>query len=76
MKINTNTLLIAGAAVVGVYLLTRPKTPTYPVGYNPYQTGYPAGTYPAIQQGNPTAQIISAGGSALSSLSDLIGNFF
>lgn len=73
-KINTNTLLIAGAAAVGVYLLTRPRVSTPVYNYNPYAaTGLPAsGQYP----GNTTAQDISAGASALSSLSDLIGNFF
>jgi hypothetical protein len=77
-KINTNTLLLIGAGVVGVYLLTRPKVPVYNPyqtglpAYNPYQTGLPAAQYP----GNTTAQDINAGASALSSLSDLIGNFF
>ena len=66
MKINTNTLLIAGAAAVGIYLLTRPKTPVYPVGYNPY----PVGTYPGIQQPNQTAAIITAGGGVLSNIFD------
>jgi hypothetical protein len=75
-KINTNTLLLVGAAAVGVYLLTRPKAPLYnpystglPV-YNPYPTGLPANA------SNPLAQDVTAGASALSSLSDLIGNFF
>lgn len=75
MKINTNTLLIAGVAVAGLYLLTRPKTPVY----NPYSTGLPAYNpyaLPASQQPNSTASIISASGSALSSISDIIGNFF
>jgi len=79
MKINTNTLLLIAAAGVGVYLLTRPKTPTYPVGYNPYNTpAYNSQMLPGGTQyaGNTTAQDISAGASALSSLSDLIGNFF
>jgi hypothetical protein len=81
-KINTNTLLLIGAAAVGVYLLTRPKT--MPVGYNPYMTpGYnPYGTTAYNPTGlpaagsNQTAQIISAGGSALEGLSSLLGNFF
>lgn len=79
MKIDTNTLLLIGAAAVGVYLLTKPKT-TMPVGYNPYLPAgynpYAAATPAAAYQGNTTAQDINAGASALSSLSDLIGNFF
>lgn len=75
---KTETLLIVGAAAVGVYLLTRPRV-TYPqtTAYNPYAT-QPAYNPYATQQyaGNQTAQDIAAGGSALSSLSDLIGNFF
>lgn len=75
MKIDTTTLLLIGAAAVGVYLLTRPTTPT-PVYssavYNPYAT--PALT--AANAGNPVAQDVTAGASALSSLSSLIGNFF
>lgn len=80
---KTDTLLLIGAAAVGVYLLTRPKVPTYPVGYNPYGTGvnaYNPYGQPALStqqySGNTTAQDIAAGGSALSALSDLIGNFF
>jgi hypothetical protein len=76
MKINTNTLLIAAAAAVGLYLLTRPKTPVYPPGYNPYQTALPGSGYNPYQQPNQTAAIISAGGGALESISDLLGNFF
>jgi len=64
-KMDTQTLLLIGTAAVGAYLLTRPKTVvpppiTYPAGYNPYLT---AGTTV-----NPTAGIISASGSALSSI--------
>jgi hypothetical protein len=73
---KTDTLLIIGAAAVGVYLLTRPKAPTY----NPYATGLPAYNpyaLPTAQNaGNPFAQDVTAGASALSSLSDVIGNFF
>lgn len=79
MKINTNTLLLIAAAGVGVYLLTRPKTPAIPVGYNPYNTpAYNPQLLPGGNQyaGNTTAQDISAGASGLSALSDLIGNFF
>jgi hypothetical protein len=88
MKMNTNTVLIIGAAAVGVYLLTRPKVgPQYPYsimnpsGYgnpalsNPYGAPvYGSGGY--VAPGNTTAGIITAGGSALQGLSDLIGNFF
>jgi hypothetical protein len=80
MKIDTSTLLIAGAAAVGVYLLTRPKTVVNPT-INPY-TGLPytaatvqAGMYNTQQQ-STVAQDIAAGSTALKSLSDLIGNFF
>lgn len=80
MKIDSSTLLIAGVAVVGVYLLTRPKTPTYPVGYNPYAgtAGLPTGynPYAIQQQGSTTAQDIAAGGTALEGLANIIGNFF
>lgn len=80
---KTDTLLLIGAAAVGVYLLTRPRVPTYPQAYNPYAgtTGLPTynpygGTALPQYAGNATAQDIAAGGSALSALSDLIGNFF
>lgn len=74
MKINTNTLLLAGGAAVALYLLTRPTTPavnpylTQPV-YNPY-----ANT--SLINQNQTAQDIAAGGTALNALSNLLGNFF
>jgi hypothetical protein len=81
MKINTNTLLIAGAAAVGIYLLTRPRVASNvnPATGLPY--GYPTTAYPGYNpalanQGNNPAAIISAGGTALESLSDLLGNFF
>jgi hypothetical protein len=65
-KIDTQTMLIVGAAAVGFYLLTRPKTvppPVYPAGYSPYiTTGFPGSSV------NPTAGIITASGSALSSI--------
>jgi hypothetical protein len=77
MKIDSTTLLLIGAAAVGVYLLTRPTTPT-PVYssavYNPYAT-----TNPALAQnyaGNTTAQDIAAGSSALTALGNALGNFF
>ncbi len=84
MKIDSTTLLLAGGAAVAVYLLTRPKVPTYPAGYNPYlgTTGLPTAYNPYLTQpgtqyaGNTTAQDISAGASALSALGDVIGNFF
>lgn len=78
MKIDSNTLLLIGAAAVGVYLLTRPKT-TYPVGYSPYATGMPAyNPYgaTALQQQSTTAQDIAAGGSALAQLATTVGNLF
>lgn len=70
MKIDTNTLLIGVVAVAGIYLLTRPKTVT-PV-YNPYLTT----PLPATNYGNPTAQDITAGASALTALGNTISNFF
>lgn len=82
---KTETLLLIGAAAVGVYLLTRPKVPA---SYSPYGTlpsPYGSAAQPAYNPygsaaqpyaGNATAQDISAGASALSSLSDVIGNFF
>jgi hypothetical protein len=76
---KTNTLLLVAAAAVGVYLLTRPKTTALP--YNPYgASGVPAyNPYGSAAQQygqNTVAQDIQAGSSALSSLSDLVGNFF
>ena len=83
MKIDTNTLLLIAGAGVAVYLLTRPKTILPSAGYNPYAgtTGLPTNYNPyatalPANQGNPIAQDVTAGASALSSLSDLIGNFF
>jgi hypothetical protein len=79
---KTNDLLIIGAVGVGVYLLTRPRVtypPTYPAGYPATypQTGLPAyNPYGGQYAGNATAQDIAAGGSALSALGDIIGNFF
>jgi hypothetical protein len=73
MKMDTNTLLIGVVAVAGIYLLTRPKTPTYlpttvsPTALSTLQPNY---------AGNPTAQDISAGGTALAGMGDLIGNIF
>lgn len=85
MKIDTTTLLLIGAAGVAVYLVTRPAVnplvnpatglPYASTPYNPYAT--PAyNPYGAVAPGNTTGGIISAGGSALEGLSDLIGNFF
>ena len=71
MKIDTNTLLIGAVAVVGIYMLTRPKTVT------PVYTTTPA--INALQPnyaGNTTAQDISAGASALTALGNTISNFF
>jgi hypothetical protein len=65
MKIDATTILLVGGGILAVYLLTRPTTPTpqqLPV-YNPYPTGY----NPAAQA-NPTAQDISAGGTAVSQI--------
>jgi hypothetical protein len=84
MKIDTTTLLLIGAAVVGVYLLTRPSVPAAysPYGVpNPYLTN-PYGAQSALSlasgnyAGNQTAQDISAGSQAVSSISSLLGNFF
>lgn len=68
---NTNTLLIAGAAGVALLLLLRKQsTPVYtqPV-YNPSQ--YPTYGIPATNQ---TAQDINAGGTAVSSILNAISN--
>jgi hypothetical protein len=71
--VNTSTILLAGGAAIAVYLLTRPKVPTYtsppvPV-YNPaYMQAY-------ANQGNQTAQDISAGGAAASAILNAISNF-
>jgi hypothetical protein len=80
---KTDTLLMIGAAAVGIYLLTRPRVPTQ-YGVNPYGTGmtaynpYTAGSYglPAYQQQSTVAQDITAGASGLSTLADAISNFF
>lgn len=83
---KTDTLLLIGAAAVGVYLLTRPRVPS--LGVNTYAgQQYPQQPQTALNylsQPNPygaagsnqTAQIISASGSALSALSDVVSNFF
>lgn len=78
MKIDTTTLLLIGAAAVGVYLLTRPRpmatTPVYTT--NPYAVNpYAVNPYAATPT-NATAQDIAAGGSALSSLATAVSNFF
>jgi len=74
-KIDTTTLLLIGAAVVAVYLLTKKPTVTpmytttpslYPAGYNPYLAAQP----------NATAQDIAAGGTALSQLATAASNLF
>jgi hypothetical protein len=78
-KIDTTTLLLIGGGVVAAYVLTRPATPTYPVGYNPYATNTGLTALQQQQylaQQNPTSSIIASSGSALEGLSDLIGNFF
>jgi hypothetical protein len=74
MKTDTLILLLAGA--VGLYLITRPATPTY---YPTTTTGLPTalstlntGNY----YGNATAQDIAASGTALQGLSSLVGNLF
>lgn len=75
MKIDTNTLLIIGAAAVGVYLLTRPTTPVPAFStsvYNPYASA----ALPANYAGNTTAQDINAGATALTALGNTISNFF
>jgi hypothetical protein len=73
MKIDSTTILIGLAAVVVVYMVTRPKpvapVPMYNPGYNPYATGY-------NQPQSTTAQDIAAGGQAASGLGDLISNLF
>lgn len=75
MKLDTNTLLLIGAGVVAIYFVTKPATPTLPLGYNPYST--PAyNPYTGVPAGNTTAGVVAASGSALEGLSDLIGNFF
>lgn len=72
--VNTTTLLLAGGAAVAVYLLTRPKTPTY---VSPYQTPVynPAYLQSVANPPNQTAQDISAGGTALTSILNAISNF-
>jgi hypothetical protein len=67
---KTNEILLIGGGAVIVYLLTRPKTTAYPPGYvpptyNPY----------AYQPPNQTSGLITAGGSALSSILNAISNF-
>lgn len=72
--IDTTTILLAGGAAVAVYLLTRPRTPSYvsPVTSPVYNPAY----LQAIQnQGNPVAQDITAGGQAATGLSTLVNAF-
>lgn len=71
--IDTTTILIAGGAAVAVYLLTRPKTPTYAP---PYQTPVynPAYLQSVSNPPNQTAQDIAAGGTAVSSILNAISN--
>jgi hypothetical protein len=71
MKINTTTLLLIGVALVGVYLITKPKPLPVPV-YNPYLA---PGAY-GSPQGSTVAQDITASGQAASGLGDLISNLF
>lgn len=71
--IDTNTLLLAGAGAVAVYMLTRPKTTVYPTTYPTTALQYQQSI--AAQQGNSTSSIIAAGGSALGSILNAISNF-
>lgn len=70
---DTTTLLLIGAAAVAVYMLTKKPTVTAPA-YSPYPPGF--NPYAMQPQPNPTAQDISAAGSALSSLATAASNFF
>lgn len=75
MKIDATTILLAGAAAVAVYFVTRPRTvtPLQPV-YNPYaQPAY--NPYANQPGGSSTAQDIAAGGTAAASILDAISNF-
>jgi hypothetical protein len=75
-KIDTNTILLVGAAAVAIYFFTRPKVPTYnPYAANPY--GLPnTALNVSSNYGNPVAQDITASGSALEGISSILGNFF
>jgi hypothetical protein len=79
-KIDTTTLLLVAGGGLVVYMLTRPKVATYPVGYNPYgtSTGLTALQQQQMLSGNQNylAQDLSSGGTALQGLSSLLGNFF
>ena len=70
-KIDTTTLLLIGGAAVAVYFLTRPKPLPPPALYPP---NYQAGLYQP--QANQTAQDITAGAGAASTLLNSISNMF
>jgi hypothetical protein len=72
MGINTNTLLLVGGGALVLYLLTRPKTPTY-TSTVPGSPGGPPIVYSAPV---PTNTTVALAGDATSVLSNLFNNIF
>lgn len=74
MKVDSTTLLIIGAAAVAIYFISKPTVAVPPpLAYNPYAVN-PYAVNPLA--GNTTAQDISAGGAATSSVLNALSNLF
>ena len=70
-KIDTETILILGAAAIALYFITRPATPVVTTpAYNPYLLQSQLQT----AQGNTTGGIIASSGSAAASIINALGN--
>jgi hypothetical protein len=76
MKIDSTTLLLGVVGIAAVYLMTKPATvtPTYMPTTVASTPVYSAGS-PYASPTNTVAQDINAGGSALNSIANLIGDF-
>lgn len=76
-KIDTQTLLILGAAGVAVYMFMNKTPQVYPQQqYLPNVSAAQLLANQQVAQGNSTAGIISATGSAAGALLQGISNFF
>jgi hypothetical protein len=73
MKLDTTTILLIAVGIGAIYFITRPAVPaTIPYNYQPVYNPYAAN----VNQGNATAQDISAGGTAASQVADALSNLF
>jgi hypothetical protein len=71
--VDTNTILLVGSAAVAMYFFTRPSSvPAYAAPVPAYNPAY---LQSISNQGNQTAQDISAGGQAASNILTAISNF-